>query len=132
MDGDPPVAPGFLTPIEINLTGANTRTVFTSAITADGTATFTGLGQTQLVDTNNDGKVDELDVGVNVNTTVAGHYQLAVDTYTPAGKNCSRLRLWVISESVPDNSSFASPSRPCSSIRSTVHSPFAMPFSRAA
>ena len=80
------VAPGLLTPIEVNLTGTNTRTVFTSAVTADGTASFAGLGQTQLVDTNNDGKVDELDVGVNVNTTLPGHYQLAVDTYTPAGK----------------------------------------------
>lgn len=84
--GTLPVAPGLLTPIEITLTGTNNRTVFTSALTADATAAFTGLGQTQLVDTNSDGKVDELDIAVNVTTTIAGHYQLAVDTYTPAGR----------------------------------------------
>ena len=54
-------------------------------MSADGTAAFTGLGSSRLVDTDGDGHPDEFDVDVDVSVPMSDTYHLAVDVHVPGG-----------------------------------------------
>src|SRR5262249_30251647 len=56
-----PIDAGIYTPIEIDVTGVPARMLLTGVVSADGTASFAGLGASRLVDTDGDGNPDELD-----------------------------------------------------------------------
>jgi len=83
--GTVPLAAGHWTPLEVDLAGAHSRTVLTGGVAPDDTGTFTGLGSTRLIDTDSDGRPDQLQVDVGVRVATADSYQLAVDVATPSG-----------------------------------------------
>lgn len=85
LTGSAVLPAGSLVPVDISIEGTNQRLLTESVVIPAGGGTIGAASTSSLLDTDSDGRVDELRANVPVTVSAGGEYQLAVDLHGPTG-----------------------------------------------